>query len=54
MAQYSATVQFLVYAFEADNEAEANSKMNDLIDQLSSVDTNSTWDDVDWKLQEEN
>ena len=53
MARYTAKVEFIVYEFEADSEHEANDQINILIDQLTQVKTNLTWDEVDWRLYEE-
>ena len=53
MAKYTAKVEFVVYEFEAESESDANNKINDLIDALSSVETKVQWDDVDWRLFEE-
>ena len=53
MAKYTAKVEFVVYEFEAKSESEANEIINDLIDALASVKTDVVWDDVDWRLYEE-
>lgn len=53
MARYTARVEFIVYEFEADSEHEANDQINILIDQLTQVKTQLTWDEVDWRLYEE-
>jgi len=53
MARYTARVEFIVYEFEADSEHDANDKINDLIDALASVKTQLQWDEVDWRLYEE-
>lgn len=53
MARYTARVEFIVYEFEASSEHEANDKLNTLIDELAEVKTSLTWDEVDWRLYEE-
>jgi hypothetical protein len=53
MEKYTARVEFIVYEFEATSESNANEKINDLIDTLSSVKTEVQWDEVDWTLYEE-
>ena len=53
MKKYSARVEFTVYEFEAKSEAHANEIINDLIDVLANVETDVQWDDVDWRLYEE-
>lgn len=54
MKKYSAQVSFSVYEFEADSTKDAMEKVSELIDQLVKVDTELTWDDVDYIVQEEN
>ena len=53
MSKYSATVNFSVYEFDADTMSQANDKINNLIDELTKVETGLTWDDVDWYIRDE-
>ena len=53
MGRYYATVRFDVLEFEADNKANANKIINELIDDFSHVDTAIGWDNVDWTLYQE-
>jgi len=54
MSKYTARVSFVVHNFEADSTRDAMEKVNELVDQLTKVDTELTWDDVDYIVQEEN
>ena len=53
MEKYTARVEFIVYEFEAKSEEHAHEKINNLIDALASVETEVQWDDVDWRLYDE-
>jgi uncharacterized protein YukE len=48
MPKYQADVRFTVYDIEAKDMAEASEKINNLIDQLGSVETELGWEDVFW------
>jgi len=51
MAKYTAHVDFIVLEFDADNDADANNKVNELMDELGSVETSLSWDDVEWSVR---
>ena len=53
MTTYYAVVRFNTVEFDADNEDEAEGRLQDMIDQLGRVDTTLAWDDVDWIMYEE-
>ena len=54
MGKYTARVSFIVYDFEADSTKDAMEQVSGLVDELVKVDTELTWDDVDYIVQEEN
>ncbi|NBW11610.1 MAG: hypothetical protein EBR82_26625 [Caulobacteraceae bacterium] len=50
---YYALITLNTDNIEADSVAEVNAKINDLIDQLGSVNTEVSWDNVDWVILED-
>lgn len=48
MPKYEADVRFTVYDIDAKDMAEASEKINNLITQLSEVETELGWEDVFW------
>jgi hypothetical protein len=54
MSKYTAQVSFAIHEFEASSTRDAMEKVNQLFDQLAEVNTDLTWDDVDYIVQEEN
>lgn len=46
--KYNATISLDVLEVEADNEQDATRKINQLIDELATVDTSLAWDGVWW------
>lgn len=53
MRKYTAQISFAVHEFEASSTRDAMDKVNELFDQLAEVNTDLTWDDVDYIVQEE-
>jgi hypothetical protein len=53
MKKYTAQVSFNVYEFEADSTKNAIDKVDELINELTTVKTELTWDDVDFIVREE-
>lgn len=53
MAKYSAVVEFRVFDFYAKDRTEVEELLHKLIDQLSAVETDLTWDDVELIVKEE-
>lgn len=52
MGKYFAVVRFECEPFEAAGIQEANDVMNDLIDSLGDIETNISWDNVEWTFYE--
>ena len=50
---YYALITLNTDNISADSVAEVNAKINDLIDQLGSVNTEIGWDNVDWVVLED-
>lgn len=51
--KYTAIVGFRVMPFDAENVEQVEVILNKLIDQLTTVETDVVWDDVDWIIQED-
>lgn len=52
MGKYSATVRFEVLDFEAASKEVADKIVDEMITDLSQVDTAVGWDNVDWVITE--
>jgi hypothetical protein len=46
--KYNVTISFDVIEVEADNEEQAEQMINQLIDELATVETSLAWDGVWW------
>jgi hypothetical protein len=53
MTRYYAMVRFNTVEFEAENEDEAEGRVQELLDQLGATDTEISWDDADYIIYEE-
>lgn len=49
---YRAEMRFEVLEFQAENEEEANEKINEMLDLLGAHDVKLNWENVSWDLYE--
>jgi hypothetical protein len=53
MKKYYAVVRFETLEFEAEDDAQAEDKINEMLDQLGEVETVVGWDNPDWTIYTE-
>ncbi len=53
MKKYYAVVRFETLEFEAEDDAQAEDKINEMFDQLGEIETVVGWDNPDWTIYTE-